>query len=179
MGIACDGQGAQAPSMKGMIHGNDFPGHVRLRVLTAAAAVSHGLVKFIIVKALCNLKSALNGLGAAVGKEHLIHMGCLKQLLARLNGGLIVEQIGDMGQLVKLVLHGLCILLIPIAQRHDRNASAEIQILVSLCIVELHSLPMVKYHRETVIHLIKGLFRPFHQLFLSHDNTSRLLRNYR
>ena len=179
VGIAGDGQCAQAPSMEGMVHGNDFPGHVRLRVLAAVAAVSHGFMKFVIVIALCNLKSPLNGLGTAVCEKYLIHMGYLKQLLAGLNGGLVVEQIGDMGQLVKLFLHGLCILLIPIAQRHDRNASAKIQILVSLCIVKLHSLPMVKHHREPVVHLIKGLFCPFHQLFISHDNTSRLLRNYR
>lgn len=29
MGIACNGQGSQASSVEGMIHGNDFPCHVR------------------------------------------------------------------------------------------------------------------------------------------------------
>ena len=82
-----------------------------------------------------------------------------------------------MCQLVKLVLHCPGIFLIAVSKGHDRNTCPKIQIFIALRIVQHDSFPVVKYHGKTVICLIKDVFRPFHQLIVSHDSTSHLLQN--
>ena len=122
-----------------MLHGNDL------------IIRCHALVVGIT---LCDLQCALNGLGTAVGEEHLVHLGNRQKLLTCIDRRFIVKQVGDVRKLVHLLLYCIFYFITAVAQTHNSNSGAKIQIFLSVCVIQLHALAVVKYHWKAVVGFI-------------------------
>ena len=97
------------------------------------------------------LQSALNGLGTGIGKEYPVHAADLFDPVSCLDGGDIVKVVGSMQDLVDLRLQGVLIILVAVTEGENSDTGHEVQILLSLHIVEIHALTVIKDHLISVI----------------------------
>ena len=112
----------------------------------------------IIVVATRDLQRALDGLRTGVREEHTVHPARRKQLLRRLDGRLIVEEIRRVQQSpVDLLLHRLVHQRVSIAEPRHRDARTEIEVRMSARIVELDALRVIKRYRKAIVGLVQYL----------------------
>ena len=155
--IAGDGEGSHAPSVEGMIHGNDL------------------VILFAILQPRVfagRLNCALDSLGATVGEEYPAHAAHAHQLVGCLCGRLIVIQVGGMHQLVDLGFQCFVIARIMISQGIYSDTCRKIQIFLSFGIIEVTALAFFKNYRKTVICMKNTGFRFFHLFIHAHCNIS-------
>ncbi len=77
----------------------------------------------------------LDGLGTAVGKEYPFQAAGFCQIGSGFSHRLRIIQVGNMDQLIDLILERLIILRHIIAQGHDRDTGGKIQIFLTFYIV--------------------------------------------
>ena len=159
--VAGHRQRSQASAVEGVLHGDD---------LMAAVSVPAEAVFFR------DFQRPFYGFRTAVGKKYPIHARRLQKLFSGVDHRLIVKQVGGMQQLFRLRLYRLRVFRISVPQGAHGNAGAEVQVLRSLRVVQVHAFSVVKHHREPVIGFVQHLLRPAHGRFrlILHDNTAPL-----
>ena len=160
--IAGDGEGSHAPSVEGMVHGDDLV--IIFSVLQPRVLAGR-------------LNCALDSLGAAVGKEYPAHAAHAHQLVSCLCGRLIVIQVGGMHQLIDLSLQRLIVARVMITQGLYRDTCREVQIFFAVGVVEIDTVAVIQYHLIPVVGVKHALFRLFdNRLFIFHHNNFPLPR---
>ena len=97
------------------------------------------------------LESSFNRFGSGVGKEYTVHAADLFDPVSCCNGGNVIKIVGSMQDLVDLRLQGVLIILVAVTEGENSDTGHEVQILLSLHIVEIHALTVIKDHLISVI----------------------------
>ena len=156
MGISCYRQSPQASSMERMVHGNNL--------MVCTLVLQPGIFPGCF-------DGSFNSLCPAVGKENLAEAGSFEKFLCRFHHGNIVEQIRGMYHLIDLILQGLVVCFVSVAQSKNRDTGAKIQIFFSFQIIETHTFSPVQNYRKTVISVEHCIFGSFHIFLTAHHNT--------
>ena len=157
MGISCHRKRAHTPSMERVVHGND------LMVTVSVPQVGIFSRRF---------QRPFDGFRSAVCKEYLIHPAGFHHFFCCICHRLVVVQIGGVDQPVDLIFQGLIVRFISISQSKHCDSRREIQIFLSLHIIQPDSFSVVQNHRITVIGVQHIIFRFFHDLICFHDRIS-------
>ena len=133
-----------------------------------------GTVFAVLVKAVLpgQLDHALVGFAAAIGKKDAALTGALAQDLGKAGGGLGVEEVGHVPQLLGLGGDGICPGSVAVAQVGDTDAAGKVDVGISLRVVEGSALTVVDGHREAAVGMHDVLVRQGHDVFAGHASSS-------
>ena len=90
-------------------------------------------------------------LAAAVCKKHPVHAGNPVQFPRRLSAALVIVEVGSMVQPVDLRFQRIVQFPAVIPQADNRKPCCKIKIFPALCVIEIHSLAVVKSDGKSVI----------------------------
>ena len=65
-------------------------------------------------------------------------------------------------------MNGILMFLIAVAQCIDCNSGSEVQIFLSIQIIQVYTFAMIQYNRITIIRMQYHLFCPFHTFLIFH-----------
>jgi len=125
-----------------------------------------------------DLQRRLVGLGAGVGKVHPAAQRALGQPLGQRHRGLGVDEVADVNQLRRLLGDRAHDGGVAVAQRADRQAGLEVQVLVALVVVEQRALAAHELHGhphvggDQVLALERPQLLEAHREHLAFDSTS-------
>ena len=135
--------------MKGVDHRDDFMPFVMIAELSIPSR---------------QLNGRLIGFCPAVTKEDLVHAGMVDELLRQLRLGLTVVEIGDMAETLGLFLKGDGDTGVTVPKVGDCNPADEIQVFLSIGIIDSCPSPFDDHYRQTSISI--------------HDIAIRLLNDF-
>src|SRR5712671_1338872 len=125
--------------MEGIFHGQYTPLWFR------------ALLDGLLCVSASDLERRFPGFGAAVGQEDAIEAGDTRQTLGDLRGELVVVQVRGVNQFRGLLRYGLQHGRVTIAERIHSNSANEIEILLTLGVVDVYTLAALQKQRNAVV----------------------------